>query len=843
MGLLSLQELRDPQRIHNALATGSYFFAPYLPTDATGGGTAGIAPGLNSTGGTAGRAMLNASLAPALAAGSSSSGFVPALPFPSGIPSNLSQIPNNILGYRFFNPDGSLKPSSELLTWEVDVPVQFTLLPLFVPGTESLRPNSVHRFGVTSYGGVQVKSVDNTYMKPHGANTLYGEWVVYTAVNSKGELVTGRSDIATNLFFFWEPDFGLGTVTLVPQANQRLSGEAQLSGGLSGGSSGGLSGGLLGAGSIPPSANDPEWSSSPAPQPGAPGSQPLPPGVEMQPLPKGGTAPVKPSPIDPSGSQDPNNPQGSGNPLNPEDGPIFPPEGNGNGGGGDPPYKKPISEMSLIEAFWTAISRAPGVIASDLKKVAQELLRNPDLQLFLKLMLIITVAFPEADLVLLGLAIVEGGMLGLGIADFIRGVVHVFQAKSSNSDALLDQATHDFAHALENLGPLMLTKLSGLVKGFEVVKGKLTGIPWLGRLLMVLDTLGLDFIWQAFRAGDIGQIWPFADRLATLSAEARAAFGAAFKKFPAARAKVLEAGPEAIDSLNGLANRFKADPEILANLLGKEEMSLNKLTEVLALKRMTPELLQKLLDRQKMTVEEIIQALSSCFVAGTKVLTPKGKKNIEDVQVGDWVVAAEPSTDGEIKNCKVLKIFTRETKTLIDIYVGDKIISTTEEHPFWVMEEGWVKAKDLKVGVFLQTSTKKVVPISRIERQEEKVAVYNFEVENFHTYFVSDLEILVHNNCVDHLFPCNPSQIQHIFGNRAGHLPDTPANRALLKQVADDPSTTLGLDQYGNTWSAAIQPNGSQIWVRTRNGIISNGGVNDVPRGYNPDTGLNNLQP
>jgi hypothetical protein len=35
-----------------------------------------------------------------------------------------------------------------------------------------------------------------------------------------------------------------------------------------------------------------------------------------------------------------------------------------------------------------------------------------------------------------------------------------------------------------------------------------------------------------------------------------------------------------------------------------------------------------------------------------------------------------------------------------------------------------------------------------VERRDEKVKVYNFEVEGFHTYFVSDLGILVHNTCL-----------------------------------------------------------------------------------------------
>ncbi|WP_013631018.1 hypothetical protein [Rubinisphaera brasiliensis] len=88
----------------------------------------------------------------------------------------------------------------------------------------------------------------------------------------------------------------------------------------------------------------------------------------------------------------------------------------------------------------------------------------------------------------------------------------------------------------------------------------------------------------------------------------------------------------------------------------------------------------------------------------------------------------------------------------------------------------------------------------------------------------------------DHSIP--EGRTGHIFRNADGHLPDTPANRQLLKDVADDPATTLGPDKYGNTWSARTNPDGTQTWVQTRGDQIINGGVNQTPKTYNPQTGL-----
>lgn len=38
-------------------------------------------------------------------------------------------------------------------------------------------------------------------------------------------------------------------------------------------------------------------------------------------------------------------------------------------------------------------------------------------------------------------------------------------------------------------------------------------------------------------------------------------------------------------------------------------------------------------------------------------------------------------------------------------------------------------------------------------------------------------------------------------------------------------------------WYFQMQSDGSQVWVTTRDGTIQNGGVNNPPKTWNPDTG------
>ncbi len=134
----------------------------------------------------------------------------------------------------------------------------------------------------------------------------------------------------------------------------------------------------------------------------------------------------------------------------------------------------------------------------------------------------------------------------------------------------------------------------------------------------------------------------------------------------------------------------------------------------------------------------------NCFTAGTKVLTDEGEKNIEDIEVGDKVLSKDEET-GEEAYKEVTATFNHETDEIYKIHVGDQIIESTFNHPFWVDGKGWTFVKDLKVGDLLVQSDGNTLKIESIELEHKHVTVYNMTVDEFHTYFVSDLGIWVHN--------------------------------------------------------------------------------------------------
>ena len=86
--------------------------------------------------------------------------------------------------------------------------------------------------------------------------------------------------------------------------------------------------------------------------------------------------------------------------------------------------------------------------------------------------------------------------------------------------------------------------------------------------------------------------------------------------------------------------------------------------------------------------------------------------------------------------------------------------------------------------------------------------------------------------------PSNDSQLKHIFRNKPGHISDTPENRKMLEQLANDLSAHIGKDMNGNDWNVRNLEDGSQVWVQSRYGIIQNGGINKPPRPWDEFTGL-----
>ena len=138
--------------------------------------------------------------------------------------------------------------------------------------------------------------------------------------------------------------------------------------------------------------------------------------------------------------------------------------------------------------------------------------------------------------------------------------------------------------------------------------------------------------------------------------------------------------------------------------------------------------------------------LPECFVEGTPILTRTGKKTIDELRPGDWVISWDEET-GEVIEGPVTEWYQREAPAIIDIFIGVEKISCTTDHPFWVESRGWVLAFQLKRGMALQNREGESLIIDVVRRRDEVTQVFNVEIDGLHTYFISNLEILSHNMC------------------------------------------------------------------------------------------------
>ena len=137
----------------------------------------------------------------------------------------------------------------------------------------------------------------------------------------------------------------------------------------------------------------------------------------------------------------------------------------------------------------------------------------------------------------------------------------------------------------------------------------------------------------------------------------------------------------------------------------------------------------------------------SCFLAGTSVVTADGQKPIEDIQVGDYVWAWDEETD-DVALKQVVETYINETTELTHVFVNGEEIIATPTHPFYCPTKGWTDAAHLRAGDILVLVNGEYVVVEKVQHEllENPVKVYNFQVEEYHTYYVAT-GVLVHNAC------------------------------------------------------------------------------------------------
>lgn len=133
--------------------------------------------------------------------------------------------------------------------------------------------------------------------------------------------------------------------------------------------------------------------------------------------------------------------------------------------------------------------------------------------------------------------------------------------------------------------------------------------------------------------------------------------------------------------------------------------------------------------------------MGGCFKEGTKILMDDlGYKNIEDIEVGDYITTKESALSNTMVKAKVLKLQEHDVNSYL---IFNENLEVTPEHVVFVNGRFDLAGK-VKVGDVMIDKDGNSIEIWSIRKIYEPAKVYNFEVEHYHTYFANNY--YVHND-------------------------------------------------------------------------------------------------
>jgi hypothetical protein len=135
-----------------------------------------------------------------------------------------------------------------------------------------------------------------------------------------------------------------------------------------------------------------------------------------------------------------------------------------------------------------------------------------------------------------------------------------------------------------------------------------------------------------------------------------------------------------------------------------------------------------------------------CFTGETPICMAGGfDKPIEEIQVGDYVRSCNLNGDQiSFEFGRVLRVMKRKVNHLRVLHFYGKLLRSTEEHPFYLVDHGtWIKAKKLQEGNLLLRGIDETIALEANEEVFGEFTVFNIEVERHHNYYAQG--VLVHN--------------------------------------------------------------------------------------------------
>lgn len=125
--------------------------------------------------------------------------------------------------------------------------------------------------------------------------------------------------------------------------------------------------------------------------------------------------------------------------------------------------------------------------------------------------------------------------------------------------------------------------------------------------------------------------------------------------------------------------------------------------------------------------------MALCFTGDTLVPTPNGEVEIKDIKVGDEVYARD-SKEGNTVHAKVTETLEPQERDIVDVYVGDKLVSTTPSQPFLSDKDEFVNVEDMVVG---ETFLQPYGVVTKLVHRDKKEKVYDIKISNGDCYFAN----------------------------------------------------------------------------------------------------------
>ena len=170
---------------------------------------------------------------------------------------------------------------------------------------------------------------------------------------------------------------------------------------------------------------------------------------------------------------------------------------------------------------------------------------------------------------------------------------------------------------------------------------------------------------------------------------------------------------------------------------------------------------------------------------------------------GDLVWSRDETTDAQALR-RVLRTFVTPDQPMLELRLEGaaqaEILKVTSGHPFWTRDHGWVAAGQLRPGAQILQRSGGWIRLTGATWAQQRAAVYNFEVEGYHSYFVGNHGAWVHNTCAGAARGAAPSS--RALGRAreaAGHVrpPESAAHHLVAGGAGKAGPARAALEKFG----------------------------------------------